>query len=140
MKKLPFILIVVCMLVLPYSVNATSFDGSKPLICAMMKAMECTPEDGCEEVTVESINVSQFVKIDFKKKEITAINTDKKTPIEHMEHVDGKIIIQGAEEGIEGIRDGVGWTAAIAEDTGKMIVTASGEQVGFVIFGACTEK
>ena len=128
------------MLVLPCTVNAASFDGSKPLICAFMKAMECTSEDGCKEVTVESINVNQFVKIDFKKKEITAIKTDKKTSIERMEHVDGKIIIQGAEDGMEGVRDGVGWTAAIAEDTGKMIVTASGEQVGFVIFGACTEK
>lgn len=140
MKKLLIILIVMCMLILPYTVSAASFDGSKPLICALMKAMECTPKDGCIEVTVESINVNQFVKIDFKKKEITAIKADKTTPIERMEHVDGKLIIQGAEEGIEGVRDGVGWTAAIAEETGKMIVTASGEQVGFVIFGDCIEK
>jgi hypothetical protein len=32
----------------------------------------------------------------------------------------------------------VGWSLAIAEDTGKMVLTASGDDVGFVVFGACT--
>jgi hypothetical protein len=27
---------------------------------------------------------------------------------------------------------------AIAEETGKTVLTASGDEVGFVIFGACT--
>jgi hypothetical protein len=27
---------------------------------------------------------------------------------------------------------------AIAEETGKAVLTASGDQVGFVVFGACT--
>jgi hypothetical protein len=58
--------------------------------------------------------------------------------IERLEQVDGKLIIQGAEDGIEGVRDGVGWSAAIAQETGKMVLTASGDEVGFVVFGACT--
>ena len=41
-------------------------------------------------------------------------------------------------DGVEGVRDGLGWTLAIAEDTGKAVLTASGDKVGFVIFGACT--
>jgi hypothetical protein len=31
----------------------------------------------------------------------------------------------------------LGWTIAIAEDTGKVVMTASGDQVAFVVFGAC---
>ncbi|MCP4148938.1 MAG: hypothetical protein GY757_14420, partial [bacterium] len=46
-------------------------------------------------------------------------------------------IIQGAEDGYESVRDGLGWTIAIAESSGKVVMTASGEQVAFVVFGAC---
>lgn len=59
------------------------------------------------------------------------------TAIERMERVDGKLILQGAEDGVENVRDGLGWTVAISEEAGKAILTASGEQVAFVVFGAC---
>ena len=62
----------------------------------------------------------------------------RSTDIENFETIDGKVIIQGAEDGIEGVRDGLGWSLALAEETGKMVITASGDDVGFVIFGACT--
>ena len=79
--------------------------------------------------------------IDFAKKEMIGVSdTEKRTAIERMEEVDGKLILQGAEEAIEGVRDGVGWTMAIMEDTGKAILTASGDNVGFVLFGACTPQ
>ena len=82
-----------------------------------------------------------FIKIDFKGKTITsaADGEDKRsTEIERFEKVDGKVIIQGAEDGLENARDGDGWSLAIMEDTGKMDLTPSGDQVGFVLFGACT--
>ncbi len=30
------------------------------------------------------------------------------------------------------------WTIAISEATGKMVLTASGDEVAFTIFGKCT--
>lgn len=57
--------------------------------------------------------------------------------IERMEVVDGKLMLQGAEDGLEGIRDGLGWTIAISLETGKAVLTGSGDGVGFVVFGAC---
>ena len=108
------------------------------MLCALMKAMECTAEDGCVEVTVESINVRQFLIVDIKNKTVKGSGEDvRKTEIENIENIDQKLIIQGADEGVEGVRDGVGWTAAIMKDTGKVILTASGDNVGFVLFGAC---
>jgi len=60
--------------------------------------------------------------------------------IENLEHIDGKLILQGAEDGYKEVRDGAGWSMAISEETGKMVLTESGDQVGFVIFGACISK
>ena len=62
----------------------------------------------------------------------------KHSEIENLEKIDGKVILQGAEDGIEGVRDGLGWSMTIAEETGKMVLTASGDAVAFVMFGACT--
>jgi hypothetical protein len=141
MRRIYSMLIVTCMLFVPFTVSAAGFDGSQPLLCALMKAMVCTQLNECEEFSAEDLNVQQFVQIDFIKKEIRGVeNTERKTTIERIEEVDGKLILQGAEDAIEGVRDGVGWTMAIREDTGKAILTASGDDAGFVLFGACIPK
>ena len=120
---------------------AGNFDGSKELICALMDIVECQPGGKCLKVTNEEVGIPYFLRIDFKRKSISASYMDgsqRSTTIENFEKIDGKAIIQGAEDGIEGVRDGLGWSLAIAEDTGKMVLTATGDAVGFVMFGACT--
>ena len=122
------------------TVWAGDFDGSRPLLLAVSSAMECTPDDGCRAVTPESMDLPRFLKIDFAKKTIgpaAANNTKPASAIERMELVDGKLILQGAEDGYQSVRDGLGWTIAIVEDTGRVVMTASGDQVAFVVFGAC---
>ena len=139
MKKMIFMLLAICLI--PCASTAADFDGSQPLLCAFTKAIECSPTEGCQEVAIEDINLRQFININVKNRTVKATGKDsKKTQIENIEHIDGKLILQGAADGVEGVRDGVGWTAAIMEDTGKLVLTASGDQVGFVVFGACTLK
>jgi hypothetical protein len=119
---------------------AGDFDGSKPLLFSVISVNECTSDGRCETVTPESIDLPQFLKIDFDQKTVTSAmeNSDKPpTMIERFEPVDGKLMLQGAEDGYEGISDGVGWTIAISEDTGRGVLTASGDEVAFVVFGAC---
>ena len=58
--------------------------------------------------------------------------------IERLEHLDGKLIVEGAQDGLENVKDGLGWTMAINDDSGEMVLTAAGDRVGFVIFGECT--
>lgn len=41
---------------------------------------------------------------------------------------------------VEGIRDGLAWSMTIDQISGKMVLTASGDAVGFVVFGACTAR
>ena len=128
---------------LPLPVLAGDFDGSRPLLGATIKIFECTEDRGCSEVALEDIGLPRFFIIDFNEKVIRPtkeMGIDKVSRIERMEHVDGKLILQGAEDGIEGVRDGVGWTIAISETTGKLILTASGEGVAFVAHGACTPQ
>ena len=133
-------LILLCICIVPLTSVAGDFDGSRPLLFSVISAMECTPDNGCRSVTIESMDLPRFFKIDFKKKTIGPVPESDARPdsaIERMERVDGKLILQGAEDGYESVRDGLGWTIAIAEDTGGVVMTASSNQVAFVVFGAC---
>jgi hypothetical protein len=57
-----------------------------------------------------------------------------------MEVLDSKLILQGADDGVEGVRDGLAWSMSITQDTGKLVASAAGESEAFVIFGACTVR
>ena len=121
--------------------KAGDFDGSQPLLCALVEVHECAEGFTCREVPPESVNAPRFFQIDFTQKRISAARgggSNRTSPIERIERLDGKLILQGAEDAQEGVRGGLGWSLAIAEETGKMVLTGSGEAVGFVIFGACT--
>ena len=97
--------------------------------------------EGCKEVTAEEINLPRYLWINVGKKTIQSKKTgddSRKSQIERVKKVDGKLMLQGAEQGRENVRDGYGWTIAIMEDTGQMVLTASGDLVGDVAFGICT--
>ncbi len=127
----------------PVLSSAGGFDGSQPMVCATLKVIECTPLDSCSEVSLESVGLPRFAVIDVPQKVIHPTGdaaAERVSAIERMETVDGKLILQSAEEGLEGIRDGLGWTIAIVIETGELVLTASGDGVAFVVYGACTTQ
>jgi hypothetical protein len=86
------------------------------------------------------VNLPLYLWVDVAKKSIQdkKAGAGRKTPIESVKRVDGKLILQGAEEGRPDVRDGFGWTVAIMEDSGQMVLSASGDMVAISAFGACT--
>jgi hypothetical protein len=118
----------------PLQLGAVDFDGSGPLLCAVIDVVECGVENGCQEGTAESIDIPQFIKIDFEKNMASgsvAGGEVREVQIERKEHDSGMLVMQGGQEGR-------GWSMVIGEETGKMSLTVSGDRFGFVIFGACT--
>ena len=139
-KLILFVFILLYFLIAPLAATAEDFDGSKSLLLSATRVVECTPDGACRETTPGNVGLPQFLKIDFANKTISPAAAGDETPasrIERQEVVDGKLILQGAEDGYEKMHDGLGWTMAISEATGQVVLTASGEQVAFVIFGAC---
>ncbi len=56
---------------------------------------------------------------------------ERTAKIESMTREEGKLILQGVQLGL-------GWSMVITQESGAMVLIAAGEQVAFVIFGACT--
>ena len=46
-------------------------------------------------------------------------------------HEAGELVLQGIENGL-------GWSLMINESDGQMTLTAAGDRLAFVVFGACT--
>lgn len=116
-------------------------DGSEAVICAAVEIMECVPDEACQRVSARDAGIPRFLQIDFAGQQITRTKPsgdEIASTIERSEVVDGRLILQGAEDGFEGVPDGIGWSLSIDETSGDMVLTASGADVAFVIFGACT--
>jgi hypothetical protein len=137
---LPAGIAVLLLLSLAISATAEDFDGSKPLLCSVVSVIENTPDNGCSEVAPETVAVPQFFRIDFEKKTVRPSGKSegaRSSAIKWMERMGGKLILQGADEGIQDVRDSVGWTATISEETGRFVLTASGNDEAFIVYGAC---
>jgi hypothetical protein len=139
--KNPWILCVALMLsaVMAPALQAADFDGSRPILCSVIKIIESTPAMD-RVVNAESIGMPQFLHVDVARKKIWPA-TDKGgkrvSEIKRVEHLDGMLILQGADAGVRDKRDGTGWSATISEATGRFTLTAAGEKTAFVVFGAC---
>jgi hypothetical protein len=106
-----------------------AFDGTKPLLCASVEALDCDPGVTCERGIPEIMGAPQFLRINFAKNEIAG--PERTAKIRSMEKDDDQIVLQGYEIGL-------GWTLAIDRVTGTMRITFAGSDASFIIFGACT--
>ncbi len=121
--------------------SAATFGSSTPMLCALQSVTECVVGDGCGTVSPESVSLPDFVEVDPRAKRLSATResgSERQTKIERAEQLDGRLILQGADDGVEGVRDGLAWSMAIDEESGKMVVSASGDGFALVVFGACT--
>jgi len=114
---------------------AGDIDPAKPALCATTETFECTPGQSCIADTPEGINLPRFIRIDFAANKAYSErgSGEQRTAEITTQKVDaGRIVLQG-------VQDGNGWTVMIDQATGNMSLAVGANQVGFVIFGACTQ-
>ncbi len=132
------------LLIAPVSVLVADddvFDGDEELLCSISQHFECTV-DGCRAVESEDIEALEYMIVDVKNKEIENTQFDEDsgrlvTPIERVEMIENKLMLQGAEADKDEELDGLGWTISISDPTGAMTMSAVGENVAFIMFGHC---
>lgn len=99
--------------------------------CALSKAYECSPEDGCKAWSIQEMGLPRFVRIDLKAKSIVSLdqNVHNNSNIASIERVDGVVVMHGTERR--------GWSIAVGEVSGDLTLSASGDGDGFIVFGSC---
>lgn len=108
-------------------------DEPGPWLCAPIEEIECSQTGECKTNAAESLNLPPFIKIDLVAKRASGIEkgAEKGAAIQRVERLDGRLILQGSQ-------NGRGWSAVIVEETGKMTLSVSGDDTAWLAFGACT--
>ena len=112
---------------------SAALDGSTPLLCAITTIVECDDTGQCQRIaTSQHPDFPAFLRVNVGQRLITdAQAIGRKTEIKSASRLDGRLILQGGE-------NGRGWSAAIAEDTGRMSAGVVADKFTFALFGACT--
>lgn len=108
---------------------ASDFNGSKPLVCAIVEVMDCDIHNECARVNANAVNLPDIFSMDIKKKEMSGAN--RATKIQHVTHNEGNLILQGTSD------LGRAWSVVLSESTGKFTGAVAAEDFGFLIFGSC---
>jgi hypothetical protein len=136
-----FVTLAIASGLLPLPLAAAEPGDPGPLLCAVSGVSECDHGAECRRVSAAEVNAPEFLRVDVAGRMVRAIAASgadqRAAAIENVRNVDGRLILQGIEAAAEGARQDVGWTLAIAGGTGRMVLTASGHEAGFVLLGSC---
>jgi hypothetical protein len=119
--------------------NVSALDTSAPFLCAVAQVNECLDGFGCEEVLPEMVGAPTFIWVDLKKDRIRSNQNSSGAKIANHVEIDGRHILQGAEDGNPEATDGAGWTLSIEDSTGRFAGAITIQQATLSLFGACTE-
>lgn len=116
----------------PWSLVSAS-DKPGPWLCAPIQEIECEQSGDCKTNASESLNLPPFIKVDLVAKKASGVNAGQEevAAIQRIERVDGRLILQGAQ-------NGRGWSTVIVEETGRMTLSVSGDDTAWLAFGVCT--
>ena len=127
--------------ILPFASYAGDFDGSRLLSGSVEKVLEISQFRVSDDVDPDIVGLPRKFFIDIEEKTMLPSMESmvrRISKIKHVEHIENKIILQGVEEGVENVDDGLAWSMAISKKTGKVVLSASGDGVAYVVFGSCT--
>jgi hypothetical protein len=115
---------------------AASAAASGSYICAIGEVYECVAVTGCNRVSTDTINLSEFIIVDVDKKQLTeaAIGENGDTEdIEGLSSNDKNIFLYGTQG-----QDT--WNATISLENGALTGGIASGASSFALFGNCTKK
>lgn len=139
--KLLKLFLLFSLFIMPLPTFAEDFDGSKPLSGSVSKIIEINPSRVINDVDPDTVGLPRKFLIDFEEKKVRPSKDSlirRTSQIKRVEHIENKLILQGVEEGVENVDDGLAWSMAISKKSGMVVLSASGDGVAYVVFGTCT--
>jgi len=113
--------------------KAPAIDGKTALVCSVNNVTACPDTGRCLQGQARAFDLPQFITVDFAGKEVrTTKDSGNKavSDIKTQENSRSQVLLQGIE-------NGHGWTMAINTTHGRMSIGTTGEDVSYILFGAC---
>ena len=119
---------------------AGDFDGSKPLSGVTGKIVEINQYKIIDDVDPDTVGLPKKFLIDFNSKTLRPSKDSlarRTITFKSLEHIENKMVMQGVDEGVDGVDDGLAWSLTISKKNGNAILSAAGDGVAYVVFGIC---
>ena len=113
---------------------ADELTGADAILCSAVAATQCSADGECSSGPPWNWKIPQFLEIDLKKNVIRttqASGENRSTPIKNTERSDGKIFLQGVEQGRA-------FSFVISEQTGMASAAIAADGITVTVFAACT--
>ena len=120
---------------------AADIDGVHPLSGVTGKIIEINEYRINDDVDADTVGLPKKFLVDFQTRTLrpTKDSVIRKTIVfKSVDHIEDMIVLQGIDEGVDGVDDGLAWSLAISRKNGKSVLSASGGGVAYVVFGLCT--
>ncbi len=120
---------------------AADIDGVHPLSGVTGKIIEINEYRINDDVDADTVGLPKKFLVDFQSRTLrpTKDSVIRKTIVfKSVDHIEDMIVLQGIDEGVDGVDDGLAWSLAISRKNGKSVLSASGGGVAYVVFGVCT--
>jgi hypothetical protein len=114
---------------------AADFDGSKPLICALVETVDCSQDGSCSNGSPLELDLPIFVEVDVGAGMIKGRRhdggPDLSAPISNVTQQATTLALHGAQ-------NERAWNLVISKTDGTMTATIADVESGFLLFGTCT--
>ncbi len=133
--------VVICMHALSLTALGGEYDGLKPLSGTTGKVIEINRHKIIDGVDPDTVGLPKKFLIDFKSRTLRPSKESlvrKTIAFSHIVHMEDNLVMQGVDDGVEGVNDGLAWSLTISKKNGKAVLAASGDGVAYVVFGVCT--
>ncbi len=114
---------------------ADNIENTDRLLCSTSRIIVCFEDGECIDAHPWELNIPQFVVIDAKKMTLSttkASGENRSTPIRTLQRDNGKLILQGIEQGRA-------FGFVIDEASGLLTASVARDGLAVSVFGACTD-
>ncbi len=114
---------------------ADNIENTDRLLCSTSRIIVCFEDGECINAHPWELNIPQFVVIDAKKMTLSttkASGENRSTPIRTLQRDNGKLILQGIEQGRA-------FGFVIDEVSGLLTASVARDGLAVSVFGACTD-
>lgn len=114
---------------------ADNIENTDRLLCSTSRIIVCFEDGECIDAHPWELNIPQFVVIDAKKMTLSttkASGENRSTPIRTLQRDNGKLILQGIEQGRA-------FGFVIDEVSGLLTASVARDGLAVSVFGACTD-
>ncbi len=112
------------------------FAGPDQFICAAAQAIACAQDEPCIKGSAESVNLPLLLRVSLTDKAIMSLREGgEQRTSEILEVIEGEKTLV-----LFGVDQGSAWNIVIERSDGKMTLTNSTYDAGYIVHGACSAK